>query len=133
MKDEILENEVLENGVQDEVLENEVNNLENEVLQNEVLNQLKAKDEQIQSLQSQVKELRQLLSIRNTSIDTNFYTIEQLSQLFGMGWNSIWKLIKSKKIKAFKPGRHWVVSEKDASEFLQARSNFAFDDCDNCD
>lgn len=49
-----------------------------------------------------------------------YYTTLQLSLMLSTSVNKIRTLIKSKKIKAYKVGKSWLISESDLNQYLDS-------------
>lgn len=49
---------------------------------------------------------------------TKLYTIKELCHYLGIGKNTALKLIHEKEIKAFKSGRHWLISEQSVQNYI---------------
>lgn len=46
-------------------------------------------------------------------------TVEELCQMLHIGKSTAMKLIKEKKIKAFKPGRRWLIPNEAVDSFIK--------------
>lgn len=49
-----------------------------------------------------------------------YYTTLQLSLMLSTSVNKIRTLIKNKKIKAYKVGKSWLISESDLNQYLNS-------------
>jgi excisionase family DNA binding protein len=54
-------------------------------------------------------------------------TAEDISEMLGVPVDSVRQWIRDKRLKATKPGRQWLVRQKDLDEFLKDNSNISDD------
>lgn len=52
-------------------------------------------------------------------MDNKIYNIVDLCKLLGIGRNTAYTLIKEEKIKGFKAGRGWLVSEEALKDYVR--------------
>ncbi len=54
----------------------------------------------------------------------NYYTLNDLIELLGVTRITLRKYIKQKKLRAFKLGNEWRVTEESLKEFIEKNSNY---------
>ena len=52
-------------------------------------------------------------------------TVEETTEALRIGFNALYELLNSGKIKAFRNGRNWLVPKIAVIEFIRTRSNLA--------
>lgn len=50
-------------------------------------------------------------------------TVEETTEALRIGFNALYELLNSGKIKAFRNGRTWLVPKEAVVEFVRTRSN----------
>ena len=50
-----------------------------------------------------------------------FYTVEQVSEILQLHWQTVLTYIKKKELPAFKLGKGYRISEKDLNKFIDSK------------
>jgi len=56
-------------------------------------------------------------------MDEKLYTIKDLCRYLGIGRNTALSLLREKKIKAFKAGKHWLIPPNEIEAYIQNEIN----------
>lgn len=56
-------------------------------------------------------------------MENKFFTVKDLADILKVSEKTIYRLIESKEIQAFKIGQSWRIKESDLQKFLEDRSN----------